>query len=69
MFDEFAFRDSMRRNGIRLKDVASALNISTTTLHRKLSGESDFTRTEIAICCNLFGAECMHRIFFATEVP
>ena len=47
MFDEFAFRDLVRRKGKTMKQVAEALGISTTTLYRKMSGESDFYRGEI----------------------
>lgn len=68
MFDEFAFRDLVRRKGKTMKQVAEALGISTTTLYRKMSGESDFYRGEIQTMCRFLGEESLGNIFFAKNV-
>lgn len=70
MFDEFAFRDLLRRKGKTLTDVANALHISIPTLYRKMSGESDFYRDEIRRCCEFLEEPYseIQRIFFAKEV-
>ncbi len=68
MFDENKFKAAVISNGKTLKDVASALNISTVTLYRKMSGESDFYRNEIEKCRDLLGSKNMTEIFFAKEV-
>lgn len=70
MFDEYEFRDFVRRNGRRLKEVAGAMEMSPTTLYRKMSGQSDFTSGEISKCCRYFGCglDEMYHIFFAETV-
>lgn len=68
MFDEYAFRDFLRRKNATLKDVANALSISTVTLYRKMSGESDFYRSEIQALCDFFGEDNLNYIFFAKKV-
>lgn len=68
MFDENKFKAAVISNGKTLKDVAKALDISTVTLYRKMSGESDFYRNEIEKCRELLGNSNLVEIFFATEV-
>lgn len=68
MFDEYAFYDLARRKGKTLKEIAAAIGITTPTLHRKISGQSDFYRGEIQKICELMGEENLNYIFFAPEV-
>lgn len=68
MFDEAKFKAAVIGSGKTLKDVASALDISTVTLYRKMSGESDFYRAEIEKCCELLNTKNMSEIFFAHNV-
>lgn len=68
MFDEFAFRDIVRRRHKTLREVAERLGISAPTLYRKMSGISDFTRSEIQRLCDFLDIKDMKTIFFADEV-
>jgi plasmid maintenance system antidote protein VapI len=34
-------------NGRKIKDIANVLNISKSSIYRKINGKSDFTRREI----------------------
>ncbi len=68
MFDEIAFRYFLAKKGKTLQDIATTLGISKVTLYRKINGESDFFRDEIAKCCEVLGKENMQEIFFAKEV-
>ncbi|MBR2895555.1 MAG: helix-turn-helix domain-containing protein [Oscillospiraceae bacterium] len=68
MFDAQAFYVELRKNGLTVPELAKILKISKVTLYRKISGESDFFRSEIQQCRELFGKEAADRIFFATEV-
>lgn len=67
MFDEAKFKADVIGSGKTLKDVASALDISTVTLYRKMSGESDFYRAEIEKCCELLNTKNMSEIFFCSQ--
>lgn len=53
MFSKDRFRAKYIEHGLKAADVARIMGISTATLYRKTSGESDFTRNEI----QLFRAE------------
>ena len=68
MFDYEAFLSYVEKRGIKIKAVAEALGISRTTLYRKATGLSDFTRAEIQKCCDFFGEKEMNNIFFASKV-
>lgn len=51
--------------GYTLKKYANFLGINVVTLHRKLSGDSDFKRNEIIKSREIFGTELTEMIFFA----
>lgn len=68
MFNEREFRIALARVGLTMKDIAKSLEISPTTLYRKVAGESDFYRHEIQIVCELVGKEYLDVIFFNSEV-
>lgn len=68
MFDEKTFRRKVEDAGLSLNDVAVNLGISMPTLYRKMSGESDFYRSEIQKIGMLLGEESIVPIFFADEV-
>ena len=38
-----------KKNNLKTKDVAKALNISTNTLYKKCRGESEFTISEAVV--------------------
>ena len=54
-------------NGLTFKDISNILGIKESTLYRKMSGESDFTRNEIQLFREKLGltAEETDNIFFA----
>lgn len=68
MFDVEAFYQELRQIKMSVPALAEYLGINKTTLYRKISGESDFVRSEIQKCRELFGAEAADKIFFAHEV-
>lgn len=65
VFREERFKAALVENKLSISDVANALNISKTTLYRKMSGESDFYRAEIQIIRRLIHRENVDDIFFA----
>jgi DNA-binding Xre family transcriptional regulator len=60
----------MARKSINKKDLAVALGIQRATLDRKLSGESEFNRSEIENIIEILEIpeEIAMAIFFAKEV-
>ena len=70
MFDRNKFRGKVVSEGLTIADVAGRLNINPTTLHRKISGESEFTRKEIQQLRAILNmsAEEIDAIFFADEL-
>ena len=47
MLNKSRFKAKYIERGLKAAEVARMMKISPTTLYRKLSGESDFTRSEI----------------------
>lgn len=47
MFNENKFRGKIAETRLTLASVASSIGINPATLNRKMSGESDFTRSEM----------------------
>lgn len=68
MFDQEKFFSCLKENKVSVQELAEMLEISRTTLYRKVSGESDFTRKEIQKCREIFGESVCDQIFFAVEV-
>lgn len=68
MFDRKAFEMLIEQRGVKITALAAAMKMGTSTFYRKLSGESEFTRSEIQRCCEFFGADHLNQIFFAKEV-
>ncbi len=66
MFDCNRFKALLLLKGKTVKDVAKALEISESAVYRKMSGKSDFYRSEIQKCCELLGEENLTSIFFAS---
>ena len=66
MFNKDKFRGKVFEKGKTLSKVAAFLGINPATLTRKMSGDSDFTRSEIQqISCFLnLSDEEMGTIFF-----
>lgn len=68
MFDKTGFMELINQRGVKITALANAMGIRTSTLYRKMNGESDFTRAEIQKCCDFFHVREMNEIFFAPEV-
>lgn len=68
MFDKKKFKGIILLKGKTLQDVANLLNISLSTLYRKMNGDSDFYRNEIDIIVREFDIENPNEIFFASNI-
>ncbi len=67
MLNRNKLRAKIIEKSFKMYEVANHLNISTTTLYRKMCGNSDFTRSEIQLIkefLNLSVKDC-NDIFFA----
>lgn len=49
MFDEKQFKKKLIDCDLTLKEIATAIGISETTLYRKIKGVTDFSRNEMSI--------------------
>lgn len=70
MFRVDLFKARLAESNKSVRDVANILGCNESTLYRKMSGESDFTRNEIQLFRQAFDlspAE-VEAIFFATEL-
>lgn len=47
MFNKKALVEKIKEKGMNLESFAMELGINSSTLYRKLNGESDFTRAEV----------------------
>ena len=66
MFEKNEFRAAVVRNGMTIEELAKCIGINAATLHRKMSGVSDFTRMEINRICKVLDLtnDDMVKIFF-----
>ena len=68
MIDENYLRSQLAVRGMTMREYADYLGISSVTLYRKINGESDFSRSEVAKSAELFGKTASDRIFFSPKV-
>lgn len=54
-------RSVMRREGIRVKDVAAAVHLTPDTASRKFTGRAELTARELLDVCNFVGIDVMWR--------
>lgn len=66
--DYCGIRNVMWKNKISMSKVARELDMSASTLSRKLSGQSEFTVSEAIGLCDYLGLDPTH-IFFAGNIP
>lgn len=67
MFNKIKFRQKLIGEGYTLESISKEIGINPSTLHRKTTGESDFTRREIQKITEILSlsSEEMQDIFFA----
>lgn len=70
MFDRKLFRSKVVASGLTLEAVAKEIGINPSTLDRKMSGVSDFTRNEMQTLRKILGLSAAEfdGIFFAEEL-
>lgn len=70
MFDKNKFKYFVSRKGLTMEQVAENLNMNATTLYRKMSGTSDFSRAEVQELKTLLGLSVdeSEEVFFAREL-
>lgn len=70
VFNKNKFREKLVGAGITMEQLASVIGINPTTLYRKASGESEFTRSEMQCIRHEIGLDSsdMDAIFFAQEL-
>ena len=68
MFDKKRFKAAMALADKSYKDLAEALGIDTSTLYRKANGQSEFTRSEIQVLCEIMCLETPMDIFFSEDI-
>lgn len=67
MFNKVKFRMSVIGAGLTLETLSKEIGINPSTLHRKMSGDSDFTRKEIQEISRILKLDvnAVNEIFFA----
>ena len=68
MFDEKRFRAQMALNGMKMKELASAIGIDESTMYRKISSGGNFMRDEINRIIDVLHIDNPMDIFFAQEL-
>lgn len=70
MFHKNKFRGKVVERGLTLADVSAGIGVNPATLTRKMSGESEFTRSEIQKIRNILNLsdEELNGIFFAEKL-
>ena len=68
MFNKKAFQLAVVSADMTYEDVAKAIGINSSTLYRKTTGQSEFTRSEIQKICEVLEIESPMDIFFTNEL-
>ena len=70
MFNRVLFEAEVKKRGYTIKAVAEIIGRNEATLHRKMSGVSDFTRNEIQLIKAMLNlsSEDVENIFFAKKL-
>ena len=64
MFNRKEFQLAVIKADKTYEDVAKAIGINPSTLFRKMSGQSEFTRSEIQTICEYLNVDSPMAIFF-----
>lgn len=65
MFDLEKFLDMLARNRYTKTKLAKTLNISLSSLYRRIENGGSFTIDEIRLMIALFGKDDVFKVFFA----
>ena len=70
MFNKSKFKAKIVENNLSLAKVAELLGINEATLHRKMNGVSDFSRSEIQLLRQILNMSSneSEEIFFAVKL-
>lgn len=68
MFNKKAFQIAVVAADMTYEDVAKAIGVNPSTLYRKASGQSEFTRSEIQKICEVLRIDSPMDIFFTSEL-
>ena len=68
MFDKKRLEAELVLQNISKAEFAKALGIDTSTLYKKMNGNSDWTLTEIRKTGEILGKDKINPIFFAEKV-
>lgn len=70
MFNRKLFEVMVKTHGLTIKEIARIIGRNEATLHRKMNGESDFTRNEIQLirATLQLSSTDVDSIFFAKEL-
>lgn len=68
MFNKKAFQIAVVAADMTYEDVAKAIGVNPSTLYRKASGQSEFTRSEIQKICEVLRIDSPMDIFFTNEL-
>lgn len=68
MFDKRKFKAQMILRNIKGKELSQMLNISESTLYRKINANGDFSRDEINKLIEILNIDNPEDIFFVKEL-
>ena len=70
MFDKNKLKAKMVEKGYSIEQIAQKLGVNPGTVYRKLSGDNEFTRNEIAMLKSILGLtiEEIDNIFFHSNL-
>ena len=68
MFNKKAFHLAVISADMTYEEVAKAIGINASTLYRKASGRSEFTRSEIQDICEVLSIDSPMEIFFDNKL-
>lgn len=68
MFNKLKFKGALASKGLTMNKLAEKLHMNTTTLYRKTTGTSEFTRDEIQRICQILELQSPVDIFFDKDI-
>lgn len=68
MFNEAKLRLALFEHKIGMAEAAHSIGIDRVTFHRKMTGKTEFTLSEIKAVCDMLGIDDPRPIFFDGQV-